>query len=608
MKNLAEFVAGRRLQDNEQAELPESGQCINCGADLRESAEYQNLRVCHNCRYHYSLGAHRRIELLADPHSFRERDRALVSVDPLNFRAQARFRHRIQEEQRRTGLADAVVTGTATIAGRKAVLAAVDFRFLGGSIGCAAGEKLARALEYGARQKLPVVLIIASTGVRFQEGVLALLQLAKVNDAAVKLAAAGEALVTVLANPCLGGAYAMLGNLGDVVAAEPGALIGYATNRMVEESTGRPAPDSARSAEALLERGLIDQVVDRVRLRDFLISLFEMLGSRPQRAGEAGERAGRFTPAEGSEWTTIQLARHAERPGATDYIGHFSDSFVELRGDRSGADDRTVVCGIGMLGAEPVLYAGYQRARSGSSATLRSEGLRKAQRGFALAERLRLPVVTLIDGVVPAPQVDAEGAGLGAALAQTLTVLMRAQTLVVGAIIGEARGETALAFGAADRLLMLEHAAYEPVSPETAASIIYRDAGMAEDVAASLRPTAAGLSKLGIVDAVVPEPARGAHADHEGAARLLSTALLRAISELRATPPRKLVQARASRYRRVGQYSSYLGSAVGQGVAQLGGDIASAAGGAFARLTRRGRHNQQSDDGDAEGGASEALP
>lgn len=594
MKNLAEFVAARRLQDIDPAELPESGTCINCNADLRESQSYRDLRVCHQCRYHYSLGAHRRIALLADAGSFRERDRALISVDPLNFRAQEGYRRRFLAEARRTGLSDAVVYGTATIAGRPVVLAVVDFRFMGGSIGCAAGEKLARALEQGARARTPVVLIIASTGVRFQEGVLALMQLAKVANAALKLAAAAEPLVTVLANPCLGGAYAMLGNLGDLIVAEPGALIGYASSRMLEKSSGQPAPESARIAETLLAQGLIDNVVDRGRLRDFLTSVLEMLASRPRSRGLQTNGLPRFAPAGGEAWTTIQLARHAERPSATDYIAHFSDTFVELRGDRSGADDRAVVCGIGMLGAEPVLYIGYQRARSGSNGQVRAEGLRKACRGLRLAQRLRLPVVTLIDGVAPASAIEAERGGLGAALGETLLALQQVATPVVSALIGEARGETALALGAGDRLLMLEHAAFEPVSPEVAASILYRDTTMAGDVAQSLRPTAADLRKLGIVDAVVPEPRAGAHSDHEAAARLLSNALLRALDELRGMSPRKLLQSRQARYRRIGQYSSFLSVTVGQSVAQLSGDLASAAGEALARLTRRGRPRPES--------------
>src|SRR5579859_3563867 len=379
MKNLAEFLASRRLQDTERAELPDSGACINCGADLADAPLYLEMRVCPSCRFHYSLGAHRRIELLADPGSFRESNRSLISVDPLNFRAQTRYRRRVQEEQNRTGLADAAVTGSCSIAGRRIAIAALDFRFLGGSIGCAVGEKLARCFEQAARARTPMVTIVASGGVRMQEGVLALMQLAKLVEAVGRLAAAAEPHIVLLANPCMGGAYAVLGNDADLVLAEPGALIGYATTRMVEAAAGRQTPEGARTAEHLLSSGMIDHVVDRERLRDFLSSLLELLAARPKAGAADGPPEARFSPGEHNAWTTIQLARHSERPTATDYIGHFSDSFVELRGDRVTGDDRTVVAGVGMLGAEPVVYIGGERRRAEAAETsVRPEGFRKA--------------------------------------------------------------------------------------------------------------------------------------------------------------------------------------------------------------------------------------
>ncbi len=605
MKNLAEFLAARRLQDTERAELPDAGACLNCGADLAEAPLYLAVRVCPNCRFHYSLGAHRRIELLADPGSFREANRSLISVDPLNFRAQVRYRRRVQQEQSRTGLADAAVTGSCAIAGRRIAIAALDFRFLGGSIGCAVGEKLARSFEQAARSRVPMVTIVASGGVRMQEGVLALMQLAKLVEAAGRLAAAGEPHVVLLANPCMGGAYAVLGNSADLVLAEPGALIGYATTRMVEAAAGRQSPEGARTAEHLLASGVIDHIVDRERLRDFLSSLLELLAARPKAGfGEALAEA-RFSPAEHNAWTTIQLARHSERPTATDYIGHFSDSFVELRGDRVSGDDRAIVVGLGMLGAEPVVYIGGERARTAEGSTaVRPEGFRKARRAVELAARLRLPVISLIDGVAASAALQADSAGLGAALAGCMAAFGSAATPIVGAVIGEARGEAALALGMADRLLMLEHAAFEVVSPEAAASILYRDTGMADSVAPALRPTARDCLKLHIVDAVVPEPAAGAHSDHDAAARLLSAALLRAIGELKGVAPRKLVRARYDRYRRMGQYTNYIRETVGRDVAQLGGEIARRAGGAFSRLARRGGREPRgeaagSDDGDS---------
>ncbi len=609
MKNLAEFLAARRLQDTERAEDADAAVCINCGADLSDAALYRESRICPSCRFHYSLGAHRRIELLADPGSFRESNRSLISVDPLNFRAQVRYRRRFQEEERRTGLADAAVTGSCLIAGRRVAIAALDFRFLGGSIGCAAGEKLARAFEQAARNHVPLVTIVASGGVRMQEGVLALLQLAKLIEAASRLAAAGEPHIVVLANPSMGGAYAVLGNTADLVLAEPGALIGYATTRMVEEAAGRQTPEGARTAEHLLKAGMIDHIVDRERLRDFLTSLLELLAARPKPGAADGPPEARFSPGEHNAWTTIQLARHSGRPTATDYIAHFSDSFVELRGDRVSGDDRAVVAGIGMLGAEPVVYIGGERRRGGETQTeVRPEGFRKARRAVELAARLRLPVVSLIDGVTASAALQADTAGLGTALAGSMAAFAAAVTPIVGAVIGEARGEAAVALGIADRLLMLQNAAFEVVSPEAAASILYRDTGMADSVAPALRPTARDCLKLHIVDSVVPEPAAGAHADHDAAARLLSAALLRAIGELKGTSPRKLVRSRYDRYRRMGQYTNFIRETVSRDVAQLGGEIARRATGAISRLTRRSAREPHAAPGAGDDGESLLVP
>lgn len=589
MKSISELIAGRRFQDSERAESAEPGNCINCGADLSDLESYRTLRVCDHCGFHYSLSAHRRIAAIVDPGSFRESDRALISIDPLAFTARERYRRSLFAEQRRTGLSDAAVTGRATIAGRPMMIAALDFRFMGGSVGCAAGEKLARTIEAGARRRRPVVVLVASDGVRMQEGPLALMQFAKIAEAASRLAAAGEPLIVVFANPTLGASYAVFGGLADFIVAEPGALIGYARTRDLRERAAHVAVEHARTAEAQLSHALVDEIVERSRLRDYLTSLMEMLAARPHRRAIETERPSEFKPAQSSAWSTIQLARQSGRPTATDYIGHFSDSFIALRGDRSGADDSAVVCGLGMLGAESVMYVGLQRATDGDAAGVTPVGLRKAEQAFRLAVRLRLPIVTLIDGVTLAPSIAAEDGGLASALGGCLSALAVAQTPVVGAIIGEARGEAALALGLADRLLMLQHAAFEVISPEAAASILYRDPAMADNVAPSLKPTARDCKALGIVDEVVREPAAGAHADHEAAARLLGAALLRSLAQMRSIPPRKLTQNRFQRHRRIGRYSNFLKTTVTHDVAQLGEDLARRAGGALAAVTRRAR-------------------
>ena len=217
------------------------------------------------------------------------------------------------------------------------------------------------------------------------------------------------------------------------------------------------------------------------------------------------------------------------------------------------------------------------------------------------------PVVG-VGGVTASAALQADTAGLGTALAGSMAAFAAAVTPIVGAVIGEARGEAAVALGIADRLLMLQNAAFEVVSPEAAASILYRDTGMADSVAPALRPTARDCLKLHIVDSVVPEPAAGAHADHDAAARLLSAALLRAIGELKGTSPRKLVRSRYDRYRRMGQYTNFIRETVSRDVAQLGGEIARRATGAISRLTRRSAREPHAAPGAGDDGESLLVP
>src|SRR5713226_8090258 len=217
MRNLADFFSGLRDHYAGDSGVDDGNLdvCLNCQASLAGSADYSHFRVCPSCRFHYTIGAQERIELLVDPGSFRETQRSLTSIDPLSFAGEASYRHRIFEEQRRTGLTDAIVTGTASIRGEPVVLSVIDFRFLGGSIGCVVGERLTLALELAARRKLPAVVIVASGGIRIQEGLLSLAQVAKTAAVAERLGAAGVPLISVLANPTIGAAYAGLVSLSD---------------------------------------------------------------------------------------------------------------------------------------------------------------------------------------------------------------------------------------------------------------------------------------------------------------------------------------------------------------------------------------------------------
>lgn len=597
MKNLAELLAS--LRERHPADRPvadETGACIDCGASLTGSELYERYRVCPRCSFHYTISADERIALLVDSGSFRETQRALISIDPLSFSGQTAYRRRFFEEQRRTGLTDAIVTGTATIRGRRLVLAVIDFRFLGGSIGCVVGEKLTQALEAGARKKLPVVVVVASGGTRMQEGLLSLAQVAKTAAAAERLGAAHVPLISILTNPTIGAAYAGFASLGDIILAEPGAIVGYATTRALEQSEGGHLPSGAHTAESHVAHGLIDQIVDRMHQRDFLAALLELLASR-YRLTATGAPAAPPAVQAAPAWNTVQLARHAQRPSALEYIGRMTTTFIELHGDRVLGDDPSVVCGLGQLGGETVMLLGQERHHGEAhSGMIGPEGFRKARRAMLLAAKLRLPLISLIDTSGAAVDLRAEERGLGSAMAHCMATAAGLPAPTIAAVIGEGGSEAAMAFGIANRLLMLENAIFTPVSPESAASILYRDEKRAEAAASALRLTATDCARLEIVDAVVPEPVGGAHQDHEAAARQLKSALLRELTQIQSESPRDLMKARYRKLRGMGRYSNYIGVTVVREVSEFGGAVGRRASALVSRLRRQGDLQPKSND------------
>ncbi|HTE86531.1 MAG TPA: acetyl-CoA carboxylase carboxyltransferase subunit alpha/beta [Dehalococcoidia bacterium] len=570
MRNLADLFWGLRDHHGSDAEVDEGelATCLNCQAALAGSRDYSEFRVCPSCRFHYTIGAPERIDLLVDSGTFRETQRSLISIDPLSFAGQASYRHRIFDEQRRTGLSDAIITGTASIRGEPIVLAVIDFRFLGGSLGCVVGERLTLALELAARRKLPAVVIVASGGIRIQEGLLSLVQVAKMVAAAERLGAAGLPLISLLANPTIGAAYAGFVGLSDIIAAEPGAIVGYSTTRALEESSGGHLPHGSHTAEFQLEHGLIDRIVDRAQQRDFLAGLLAMLASSYRLTSTRNPARVAAPAGTAVAWNQVQLARHEQRPTALEYIGRMTNTFIELKGDRIDGDDSAVVCGIGQIGGESVVLIGQER-QHGHAAPIRPEGFRKARRAMLLAGKLGLPVITLIDTAGAAVDVPAEQHGLGSAVANCLATASALEVPSVGVIIGEGGNEAALAFGVANRLLMMENAVFTPISPEIAASILYRDASKAEAAAAALRLTASDCARLGIIDGIIAEPVGGAHAAHEEASRELKQAILQELTDIQRESPRSLVNQRYRKLRNRGRYSNYLGMRIRRELSDL---------------------------------------
>ncbi len=550
-------------------EIPEEeAQCVSCGAELADSELFRHYRVCEFCGFHHTISARERIYLLVDPASFQEFDRTVPVSEPVQFLGDISYQERIREAQRRTGLPEAVVTGTCTIGGNPAVLAVLDFGFLGGNMGMTVGEKIARGFELAAKRKLPIITVVSSGGARIEEGVLSLMQMAKTAAAAKRFQNYNLPHICILTNPTTGEVYASFANLADIIIAEPKALIGFAPLRTVEQATEVRSPESSHTAESHLEHGLIDQIVDRTRLRHLLSIILDLLSSRYQLGTRERVRP-YFAPTHPQEqaWQTVQLARHQARPTTLDYITRIASVFVELHGDRSYGDDPAIVCGLAEIGGEAVMIIGQQRDRNQGRAG--PEGFRKAQRAMKLAAKFKLPLITFIDtpGAYSGP--GAEERGIGNAIASTLALMSDLPTPILSVIIGEGGSEGALALGIADRTLMLENAFLSVVSPERAASIFYRDIKKAEELASALRLTPADCKRLGIVDAIVPEPEGGAHTDHAEAARLLKNLLLQHLLQIHDRPPEKLAKSRYHKFRHVGGPTSLVKRVASGKLAQL---------------------------------------
>lgn len=547
--------------------------CLLCEEEISQSEAYLTYRVCPYCRFHYTLSARQRVELLADPRSFKESHKFLSSVAPLSFSSRGQYQKLLSQNQSRTGLTEAAVTGRCKIDGIEVMLVVLDFGFMGGSMGSVVGEKVALALETAAKRALPTVALVTGGGARIQEGVLSLMQMAKTVTAANRLRESGQPFIVVLANPSTGQAYASFANLSDIILAEPGSLIGLSPLRTLREVSDKPLPSDAHTAEAHLSHGLVDNVIDRENLQARLATLLKVLTL--QKLSKDGHKELLQTNIESSvdpeAWQAVTLARHADRPSAMVYMRSMLENFIELHGDRLNSDDRSIVGGVGFLAGEPVAIIGQQRRSQldGERYHTYPDGLRKAQRIINLAARFKMPLITLIDTQGADPGLESEEHGIGNAIANTLSLMANAPTPVVSVIIGESGSEGALALGLSDRILMQQYSIYSPVSLNHTLGGPYHDPMLDREAAEALMLTAPDCLALGIIDAVVPEPQYGAQANPKEATLSLQISVIKEFSQLSRLSQGKLLKQRYKKFRQMGELSPYSLEAMNQEVELL---------------------------------------
>ena len=536
--------------------------CPSCDAFVYAKRLARNLKVCPECNHHFRLKVRERLSQLLDEGSFEELSQDIASVDVLGFVDSKPYPARLADARKKTGNNEAAVFGKGTVSGHPLVIAAMDFQFMGGSMGGGVGEIITQAAELALETRTPLLLIAASGGARMQEGCVSLMQLAKTSQAVAKLHEAGVLCICLNTDPTYGGVTASFAMLGDILMAEPNSMVGFAGPGVIEQTIRQKLPPGFQTAEFLMDHGMLDLVEPRENMRNTLRKLLALHTQPDAPKLPEGEGAAPITdPAQLRErdpWEAVVLARHIDRPTTLEYIGFIFDDFVELHGDRLHAENAAIVGGVGLLGDMPVVIVGHQKGHTTAEMVARNfgmpdpEGYRKALRLMNHAAKFKMPLITIIDTPGAYPGLGAEERGQAVAIARCIMEMSRLPIPAIAVVTGEGGSGGALALGVGDRVLMLENSYYSVISPEGCSTILWNDATAAPKAAEALKVTPPDLLRLGIMDAIVPEPEEGAHTDPVATAANLKTALLSCLDELLPLDGPTLVEQRYDRFRAFG--------------------------------------------------------
>lgn len=578
-------------------EVPEGllRKCNKCGGAIIAEDVKREYFICPKCGGYFRVHAYRRIEMIADENSFEEWDMDLQTENPLDYKG---YEEKIEKLQEKTGLREAVVTGKATILGEPAVLAVCDGRFMMASMGEIVGEKITRAVERATRQELPVIIFACSGGARMQEGIVSLMQMAKTSAALKRHSDAGLLYISVLTDPTTGGVTASFAMLGDIILAEPKALIGFAGPRVIEQTIGQKLPKGFQRSEFLLEHGFIDQIVERPKMRETLGRILEFHGkvqtdiedTIDKTAGETASQTGdqavdRATgktvskttvhtadeiKSKDSEdivdkaqtqkinaWDRVLLSRRKNRPVGSDYIRMLFQDFTEFHGDRLYGDDPAIIGGIAYFKERPVTVIAQEKGTNTKENIMRNfampspEGYRKALRLMKQAEKFHRPVICFVDTPGAFCGLEAEERGQGEAIARNLYELSGLKTPVLSIVIGEGGSGGALALAVADEVWMLENSIYSILSPEGFASILWKDSTKAKEAAKVMKLTADDLKQMGVIECVLEEPEQYTVQTMKPVADQLRGKVEAFIENYEQMPEQKLTEHRYQRFRKM---------------------------------------------------------
>ena len=557
--------------------------CNACKDAVFADEVKQNHYICPHCGNYFHVPAYRRIKMVVDRKSFTEWDVHMEEQNPLQYKG---YEEKIRSLREKTGLDEAVVTGKCTIKGTPTALGVCDCRFMMSSMGEVVGEKITRVFERATKERLPVILYICSGGARMQEGLVSLMQMAKTSMAIRKHSDAGLLYVPVLTDPTTGGVTASFAMLGDIILAEPKALIGFAGPRVIEQTIGQKLPKGFQRAEFLLEHGFVDKIVEREEQRSVLADILKLHENKIPDYGQSdnsdmemkyksdnaestetavGDKresentiwpefipSGNYTP-----WEHVQLARAKTRPTGKDYIEALFDDFMEFHGDRHCGDDPAVIGGVAFFHGKPVTVLAQEKGEGTRENIARNfgmvspEGYWKSLRLMQQAEKFHRPVICLVDTPGAFCGLEAEERGQGEAIAKNLYTLAGLTVPVLSIVIGEGGSGGALAFAVADEVWMLEHSVYSILSPEGFASILWKDSKKAKEAAAVMKLTAADLYQMGMIEHVIPEAEPVSRENINDAAAYLENGIEDFLGKYGKTEPEKLLEHRYERFRKM---------------------------------------------------------
>lgn len=541
----------------QKSEVPEGlwKKCNVCKSAILTQDVKDGHYICPKCNNYFRVHAKRRIEMIVDAEKFEEWDTGLQTKNPLSY---PEYEEKIQKMQEKTGLEEAVVTGCGTIHGIKAAIGVCDSRFIMASMGEVVGEKITRMIERATKEKLPIVLFACSGGARMQEGIISLMQMAKTAAALKRHSDAGLLYVSVLTNPTTGGVTASFAMLGDLILAEPGALIGFAGPRVIEQTIGQKLPEGFQKAEFLLEHGFLDRIVERKDMKRVIAEILRLHQSKNGSfCGKEAIREKQHTETSSlSAWEHVQLSRKKNRPTGRDYIEALFTDFIELHGDRYYKDDPAILGGIARFQGIPVTVIAQEKGRNTKESIAHNfgmpspEGYRKALRLMKQAEKFGRPIFCFVDTPGAFCGLEAEERGQGEAIAKNLFEMSGIKVPILSIIIGEGGSGGALAMAVADEVWMPEHAVYSILSPEGFASILWKDSKKAKEAAEIMRLTSKDLKEMKIVERVIEESLDFSKENMKSVEEILQTYMKQFLNCYQNMTTEELLEHRYERFRK----------------------------------------------------------